>query len=165
MAAQSILWNKAIEVSNSTKIDLLITNMIIINRVNASFPVKMADMPKLQCEAAGHVQQAKPVLHVAPLAHSQAEGRNCFDNLFLGWRHGGHFALFLRVTLRSQFGFDYSLQNCRRGRKLSSAVFYRKPARSVSNFSQYGESRFRKKSEMAAKNILKPGLWDVYTYL
>ena len=52
---------------------------------------------------------------------------------------------------RSQFCSDF-LQNWWVGRKLSSAVCYLKSARSVGNFRQYGEPRFRKKIKMAAKN-------------
>jgi len=42
-----------------------------------------------------------------------------------------------------QFCSDF-LQNCRQGRKLSSAVCFRKSARSVGNFRKYGGPRLRK---------------------
>ena len=43
MAANfSFLFNKASEVSISTEIDLLVTNMIISSQLDASFPVKVA---------------------------------------------------------------------------------------------------------------------------
>ena len=41
-------WNKASEMSNSTEIDLLITNMIIFSRLVVSFPVKVAKKSKLK---------------------------------------------------------------------------------------------------------------------
>ena len=47
--------------SISTEIDKLITSMLISNRLDASFPVNMVEMPKLHCRAAGHTQQAKKV--------------------------------------------------------------------------------------------------------
>ena len=40
--------NKASEVSISTEIDLLITNMIIFSRLNESFPVKVAKNVKIE---------------------------------------------------------------------------------------------------------------------
>ena len=52
----------------------------------------------------------------------------------------------------SQFCSGF-IQNWWGGRKLSSAVCYSKSARSVGNFHQYGEPRFRKKIKMAAKNF------------
>ena len=65
------------------------------------------------------------------------------------WRPFLHF--FVGALSRSQFCSDF-LQNWWRGRKLSSAVCYLKSARSVGNFRQYGEPRFRKKIKMASKN-------------
>jgi len=49
MAATSkIFENKASEVFISTEIDLLITNLIIFSRLNASFPVKVAKQVKIK---------------------------------------------------------------------------------------------------------------------
>ena len=64
------------------------------------------------------------------------------------WRPFLHF--FVRALSQSQFCSDF-IQNCWRGRKLSSAVCYWKSARSVGNFRQYGGPRLRKKIKMAAK--------------
>ena len=46
MAADYFFLNKASEVFILTNIDLLITNLIIFDRLDASFPNKMADMSK-----------------------------------------------------------------------------------------------------------------------
>ena len=48
MAANFFFSNKASEVSISTEIDLLITNMIIFSQLDASFSVKVAKMSKLK---------------------------------------------------------------------------------------------------------------------
>ena len=71
------------------KIYLLITNMLIFSRLEASFLVKTAEMPTLRCGAAGSSQQAKQVqagqgLSMEPKALLQTEGHGRVDNLFSG---------------------------------------------------------------------------------
>ena len=47
--------------SISTNIDLLITKMLMLSRLDVFFPIKMADMLILHCGAAGRVQKEKQV--------------------------------------------------------------------------------------------------------
>ena len=70
---------------------------------------------------------------------------------------------FVRALSRSQFCSD-CLQNCRRGRKLFSAVCHLRSARLASSFCQYGKPRFRKKKSkwLPKVKILKQGKWGVY---
>ena len=64
---------------------------------------------------------------------------------------------FIPALSRSQFCSDF-LQNWAQGTKLSSNVCYWKSAKSVGNFRQYGEPRFRKKSKWPPKiKVLKSG--------
>ena len=42
-----------------TDIDLLITNMIVSSRLDASFPVKIKEMSKLRCNAAVNAQRVQ----------------------------------------------------------------------------------------------------------
>ena len=68
---------------------------------------------------------------------------------------------FIRALSQSQFCSD-CLQNWAQGTKLSSNVCYWKSAKSVGNFRQYGEPRFRKKSKWPPKiKFLKSGKWGV----
>ena len=60
------------------------------------------------------------------------------------------YVFFIPALSRSQFIFDF-LQNWAQGTKLSSDVCYWKSAKSVDNFRQYGEPRFRKKSKWPPK--------------
>ena len=43
-----IFFNRASKVSNPTEIDILNTNMIILSRLGASFPVKVAKNAKIE---------------------------------------------------------------------------------------------------------------------
>ena len=61
MAALFFFLNKATEVSLLTEIDLLITNMIIISRLDASFPVKVAKnvkVDKRKCQMTEYIDIA-----------------------------------------------------------------------------------------------------------
>ena len=62
--------------SISTKIDLLITKMLIFISLDLSFPVKFAEMPNLHCGAVG--------LPIVLQVRLQAGGRDFFHNLFYG---------------------------------------------------------------------------------
>ena len=74
-----------------------------------------------------------------------------FENskLLTSWRP---FCMFFNAALsRSQFCSDF-LQNWVQGTKLSSGVCYWKSAKSVGNFRQYGNLRFRKKKQNINEN-------------
>ena len=69
------------EMSILTNNELRIMNLLRFGRFDALVPVKMAEMSKLRCGAAGRAQQAKPAV---PQARLQAKIHGCFDNLFSG---------------------------------------------------------------------------------
>ena len=87
--------------SHSTKIDLLITNMIIFNQLNASFPVKMVEISKLpSCRTPCAASYARKVGgRLACGTIGTIAGLSDLNKKTLGSHHGSLFVLFIRGTL------------------------------------------------------------------